>query len=304
LKAKIPEYVFEGSVTYDGAGVKLRRMFGSQRTTAITDPFLLMDMFGSDNRADYDNGFPWHPHRGIETITYQIKGKTFHEDSEGHRGIIAPGEIQWMTAGSGIFHEEMPKPIYYGEENKYRERNDSNAGIQLWLNMPASSKMADPAYRSIRSDQIPQISDDYGNRIRIVAGTVNRVSGALNENFQYDLMQRIDPYYVEILMEPDTRTSLSVPEGHRAIMAIVEGSIRVNGSTFNEKNVAVLSKEGTDIFIDSQANSRLIFLAGKPLNEPIAWYGPIVMNTRDQLIQAFNELQEGKFVKNRNPVWQ
>ncbi|WP_297026745.1 pirin family protein [Thermoplasma sp.] len=301
---KIPEYVFEGSVAYDGAGVKLRRMFGSQRTAYITDPFLLMDMFGSDRREDYDNGFPWHPHRGIETITYQIKGKTFHEDSEGHSGVIFPGEIQWMTAGSGIFHQEMPKPIYYGEESRYQQRDDSNAGIQLWLNMPATSKMSDPAYRSIKADQIPQISDDYGNKIRIIAGSVNRVSGALNENFQYDLMNRIDPYYIEILMDADTKTSFSIPEGYRTMIAVLEGAIKINGSPFNEKNVVVLSKEGMDVLIESNTGSRLILIAGKPLNEPIAWYGPIVMNTHDELVQAFEDLQEGKFVKTKNPVWQ
>ncbi|PYB69108.1 pirin family protein [Thermoplasma sp. Kam2015] len=302
--SKIPEYFFEGSLTYDGAGVKLRRMFGSQRTAQITDPFLLMDIFGSERREDYDNGFPWHPHRGIETITYQMAGKTLHEDSEGHKGIIGPGEFQWMTAGSGIFHEEMPKPIYYGEEARYATRDNSNKGIQLWLNLPSSSKMTDPSYRSIKPDQIPHITDDYGNRIRIVAGNVNGVNGALNENFQYDMVKKIDPYYIEIIMEAGAKSDLSIPEGYRGILAIIDGNIRINTSQFSEKNVVVLSREGSNVSLKALADSRIILLAGRPLNEPIAWYGPIVMNTREEIINALKELQEGNFVKNKNPMMQ
>ncbi|BAB59354.1 hypothetical protein [Thermoplasma volcanium GSS1] len=304
MDIKIPELIIEGVYTSDGAGVKLERIFGSPRTVQITDPFLLLDFFGSSKLSDYENGFPWHPHRGIETITLQLRGKTYHEDSEGHKGIILPGELQWMTAGSGIFHQEMPKPIYYGDKVP-SIKDDANAGIQLWLNMPAANKMDEPAYRSIREEQVPVEEDDYGNKIGVISGNFKKVAGALNESFQYELAEKINPYYLRIKTIAKGKFETNIPEGHRAIIFVIGGLISVNDKELvSEGRAVILSTKGKLLSFYADQPSDVIIIAGRPLNEPISWYGPIVMNTREEIAQAIKELNDGTFIKENNPLWQ
>ncbi len=298
-------YVFDGSYAYDGAGVKLRRIFGGQDTAAMTDPFLLMDHFGSDNMDDYIRGFPWHPHRGIETVTYQFRGKTNHEDSEGHRGTIYPGEIQWMTAGSGIFHEEMPKPAEFEDGKPASSVLDAtNSGMQIWINMPSSLKMSDPSYRSIKKSIIPFVEDEFGNRIGIVSGRFMKVDGALNSDFDYSLSSFIDPYYLDVQIEEDSEFRTDFPEGYTVIVYVIEGEAVYRETVMRAGSGYVLSRDGKGIIIKSSTRSRILVLAGKPLGEPVAWYGPIVMNTREEISGALRELNDGRFIRNRNPAWQ
>ncbi len=298
-------YVLDGSYAYDGAGVKLRRIFGGQETSSITDPFLLMDHFGSDNMEDYIRGFPWHPHRGIETVTYQFKGKTNHEDSEGHRGTIYPGEIQWMTAGSGIFHEEMPKPEGFDTGKILNPFSDTaNSGMQIWINMPSSLKMSDPSYRSIRKNIIPFVEDRSGNRIGIVSGRFMNVDGALNSDFDYSLSSFVDPYYLDVQIEEGSEFRTYLPEGYTAIVYVIEGEAVYRETVMRAGSGYVLSREGKEVMIKSITRSRILVLAGRPLGEPVAWYGPIVMNTLEEISEALRELNDGRFIRNRNPVWQ
>jgi redox-sensitive bicupin YhaK (pirin superfamily) len=300
---KIPVAETLGKTTSDGAGVKLRRMFGSPSTVELTDPFLLLDHFGSNNRADYISGFPWHPHRGIETVTYLADGKVVHEDSTGNRGVIYPGDIQWMTAGSGIFHQEMPQPLETSDTDALLHSSgikDNVAGFQLWINLPASSKMKSPVYRGIKGSSVDEIKDN-GAYIKVIAGSFMDATGKL------DYPSAVDPTYLDIRMESNSFLNIPVKQGYTSIVYSFSGNASIEGSssTLTAGKLMIFSAEGEKIGIRTDDNEiRFIFLSGRPLREAVQWYGPIVMNTGEQIEEAFRELRNGTFIKEKNPIFQ
>lgn len=285
--------VYAAREAVDGAGVRLKRVFGGMSSVPFTDPFLLLDNFGSSNPEDYIMGFPWHPHRGIETVTYMLEGTVEHEDSEGNKGIIRPGELQWMTAGSGIFHQELPKPL------KLRVPSPSGSrvfGFQLWINLPSTSKMNRPAYRSIKPDSVPTVELNEGGTVKVVAGKFAQQEGALK------VSSGVDPTYLDVALAPGSSFSHRVKEGHTAIVYPFEGSGAVNGVRMSPHRAYVFSEKGSEVVVRAgESGARFLLLAGRPLKESVAWYGPIVMNTWEQIEQAFLELRNGTFVKHREP---
>ena len=293
-----------GHETSDGAGVKLRRMFGGPSTTALTDPFLLLDYFGSANRSDYIAGFPWHPHRGIETVTYLADGKVVHEDSTGNKGVIYPGDIQWMTAGSGIYHQEMPQPLEPTDKEALLRSSgvkDNVAGFQLWINLPASSKMKQPVYRGIKGSSVDEVSTGSGASVKVVAGNFMDASGKL------DYPSAVDPMYLEVRMEKHSTIEIPIKSGYTSIIYAFSGSGTILGSgrSVEAGRLIIFSGEGDKVGVSTNDSGfRFLLLSGKPLKESIQWYGPIVMNTEEQIEQAFRELRNGTFIKDRNPVFQ
>lgn len=295
------EYIFHGTVTQDGAGVKLKRIFGGHESAKLTDPFLLLDHFGSNKIEDYIAGFPWHPHRGIETITYLLEGKVEHEDSEGHKGTIYPSDIQWMTAGSGIFHQEMPKPLDEKDKKELLRTigmPNSVVGMQLWLNMPASKKMSVPTYRDFKGNMLPVIDNGNGATVKVVAGNYFGTGGLLEEN-------PLKTSYFDVLMEDESTFELSIENGLNSMVYVIAGHITSESGT-KETLVAgdlgVFSRDGDSVVLSTNGSkARVIFLAGKPLNEPIYWYGPIVMNSREQIDEALLDLRNNTFVKVKEP---
>jgi hypothetical protein len=273
--------IIKGTYTSDGAGVKLMRLFGFYEE-GLFDPFLLFDFFGSDNPDDYLSGFPWHPHRGIETVTYMLEGKAEHGDSMGNKGLIGKGDIQWMTAGSGIIHQEMPK----GENGKMY-------GFQLWVNLPASHKMMKPRYQDIPSGDVPEITLENNVKIKVLAGEFNDIKGPVR-----DIVA--DPIYFDINLPPITEFTIDVNMDYKVFAIVFEGE-----ATFDEtatkivKSIeCVLFTNGSKIKVKSgKIGARFLLISGKPLNEPIAWGGPIVMNSKEELNLAFKEYKEGKFIK-------
>jgi redox-sensitive bicupin YhaK (pirin superfamily) len=268
--------------TLEGAGVHLHRAFGYYELPHF-DPFLLMDDFRNDQPAKYMKGFPWHPHRGIETITYMLEGEVEHGDSMGNKGIISSGDVQWMTAGSGIVHQEMPKK---GVEGKMY-------GFQLWANLPASHKMMKPRYREIKSKDIPAVSLEKGIQIKVICGEINGVLGPAK-----DIV--IDPEYLDITIPPGTEYYHPTKKGYTAFAYVIGGK----GETGAEKSATVedtwlvLYNDGEQVrFAAGSEGMRVLFVSGKPLEEPIAWGGPIVMNTQEELDLAFEEFRSGKFIK-------
>jgi len=293
--------VIQTKPTLEGAGVKLQRAFGFGKTKEF-DPFLLLDDFRNNNPEDYLKGFPWHPHRGIETITYVLAGTVEHGDSMGNRGAIAAGDVQWMTAGRGIIHQEMPKGDAEGRMH----------GFQLWANLPSSLKMTDPRYQEIKAAEIPLITDDDGTGVRIVCGTFWGKRGPVEG-------VAADPSYIDVSVTPGKRRRLKVETTRNAFAYVFAGS-----GTFRDASnpQAVLTESGVDpnaapvydaanhslvLFdrgdeITVQAGPegiRFLLVSGKPIEEPVAWYGPIVMNTQQQLRQAMAELQDGSFIRRR-----
>ena len=295
------EYLFHGTFTQDGAGVKLKRIFGGHESAKLTDPFLLLDHFGSNKIEDYIAGFPWHPHRGIETITYLLEGKVEHEDSEGHKGTIYPSDIQWMTAGSGIFHQEMPKPLDDKDKKELLRTTgmpNSVVGMQLWLNMPTSKKMSVPTYRDFKGNMLPVIDNGNGATVKVVAGNYFGTEGLLEEN-------PLKTSYFDILMEDESTFELSIENGLNSMVYVIAGHITSESGT-KETLVAgdlgVFSRDGDSVVLSTNGSkARVIFLAGKPLNEPIYWYGPIVMNSREQIDEALLDLRNNTFVKVKEP---
>jgi redox-sensitive bicupin YhaK (pirin superfamily) len=264
----------------EGAGVKLRRVFGYPRKGWL-DPFLMLDHFGSDDPADYMAGFPWHPHRGIETVTYMLAGDVEHEDSMGNKGRISSGDIQWMTAGSGILHQEMPQK-YDGTLN----------GFQLWVNLPAAHKMMDPRYQDIPRHLIPEF-DWKGIRIRLAAGTFGDYTGPVKDII-------VKPVFMDITIPPGIQHTIEIDPKHTAFTYVFEGNACFDQTMKQPVKSGTLAKlvNGDEIFIASdQVATRFLLIAGKPLNEPIAWRGPIVMNTKEELYQAFTDYEEGNFIK-------
>lgn len=288
--------------TLEGAGVHLRRAFGFDNTSD-TDPFLLLDDFRNDVPDDYLAGFPWHPHRGIETITYVLAGSVEHGDSMGNRGVIGPGDVQWMTAGSGIIHQEMPKGDDAGRMH----------GFQLWANLPAALKMTKPRYQEVKAHDIPVVTDDDGTQVRIVCGSFWGTSGPVDG-------VAADPTYLDVSIGPGRRKALPVETTRHAFAYVFAGSgtfsnasgpLAVPTESVGWLDTApppaaanhslVLFERGDEVTVQAgQDGIRFLLVSGKPLGEPVAWYGPIVMNTQAQLREAFSELQEGTFLKASN----
>lgn len=268
--------ILEGQSTYDGAGVKLFRVF-SHDTVGSTDPFLLLDHFGSEDVKDYIKGFPWHPHRGIETVTYMLDGLVEHEDNIHNKGVIGPGDVQWMSAGSGIIHQEMPKGPGLMQ------------GLQLWVNMPRRRKMSRPQYRGITADMMPMIEKE-GLKIKIISGRYDDKTGPVK-----DLI--IDVDYLDVALDKGKGFDYSVKKGYTSFCYVFEGKGIFQDSTL-EKGQLLLVKDGTTISVTAKSRLRFILASGKPLKEPIAWGGPIVMNTQEELITAFKEIDNGTFIKN------
>ena len=293
--------IVKSKPTIEGAGVHLKRAFGFTQVPML-DPFLLLDDFHSNDPADYIKGFPWHPHRGIETITYVLHGKVEHADSMGNKGVISSGDIQWMTAGSGIIHQEMPKG----------QTDGLMWGFQLWANLPASHKMMDPRYRDVKSNQIPEVTLDKGIKAKIISGLVKGVKGPVQ-----DIV--IDPEYLDMSVPAESNFSHHAKRGHTVFAYVVEGqgyfdlerdsyAYKVEGTNyFDFKRECLLGAGHLIIFDDgdevvittSEKPVRFLLVSGKPIKEPVAWYGPIVMNTQEELRTAFEEYQNGTFIKHK-----
>jgi redox-sensitive bicupin YhaK (pirin superfamily) len=263
----------------EGAGVKLKRVLGNDNDSTL-DPFLLLDHFGSDNPEDYIKGFPWHPHRGMETVTYMWTGEVEHGDSMGNKGVIKSGDIQWMTAGSGIIHQEMPQ--------KY---DGLMQGFQLWVNLPAKKKMIDPKYRGIEKNHIPTVVKD-GSTVKIIAGKMDGTNGPVRD-------LSIDIEYFDVELAAGKTFKYSTPKNDTVFAYIVAGSVEVQGKNVKQGQCAVFDA-GDLVSIGSRNGSHFLFVSGQPLNEPVAWRGPIVMNTEEELDKAFEELDTGTFIKTKN----
>ncbi|MDD5713210.1 MAG: pirin family protein [Smithellaceae bacterium] len=291
--------VWQSKPTVEGAGVHLRRAFGYYQVPQF-DPFLLLDDFRADDPADYLQGFPWHPHRGIETITYVLAGEVEHGDSMGNRGVITPGDVQWMTAGSGIIHQEMPQGDTQGRMY----------GFQLWANLPASHKMMEPRYRDVKSGQIATVPAAGGATIRIISGKIGTTAGPVR-----DIVT--DPEYLDVTLPAGKEFSHPTRPGHTVFAYVIGGkgifcgeknpySYEVQGKNyfdlerhpFTANGELVLFTDGERIVVAAEEEPvRFLLMAGKPIREPVAWYGPIVMNTREELRIAFTEYANGTFIK-------
>lgn len=293
--------VLRSKPTLEGAGVRVNRAFGGPNLAYLFDPFLLLDDFGSRYPHEYLQGFPWHPHRGIETITYLLKGEVHHEDSTGTRGVIKTGDLQWMTAGSGIFHSEMPKPEKKRVDNR-DEVDPEVRGFQLWVNLPARDKMTQPKYRNLEGPNVPQTELDDGSRVKVVAGEIKRIPrlGSVKGPVTDSL---VDVNYLDFDMVENTQLEYTVKDGYTAFAYVVDGEAYFDPKTqepVGPKSVVLYNYDGDTIRIRTQeSRARFLLVSGRPLNEPIAWYGPIVMNTNEQLMQALRDLQTGEFVKTK-----
>ena len=284
--------------TLEGAGVKLRRAFGFG-TTDDVDPFLLLDDFRNENPDDYRAGFPWHPHRGIETITYVLAGSVEHGDSLGNRGSLGAGDVQWMTAGRGILHQEMPKGDARGRMH----------GFQLWANLPSSLKMTAPRYQDVEAKDVPEVVDDDGTRVRIVVGKFWGKTGPVEG-------VAADPRYLDVSVPPGTHRTLRVDRAHHAFAYVFEGSGSFRDASEPQavatervahagdemdwvgNRTLVLFDRGDEVGVQAgDEGVRFLLVSGRPLEEPVAWQGPIVMNTRQELRQAYAELRAGTFIK-------
>lgn len=270
--------VLRAHPTLEGAGVKLKRAFGFD-TRYDTDPFLLLDHFGSDKSEDYIAGFPWHPHRGIETVTYMLEGNVEHNDSLGNSGVIGPGDVQWMTAGSGIIHQEMPMP-----------QNGLMYGFQLWVNLPKAHKMTNPMYREITTNDIPLIENPE-SRIKVISGRYKQVNGVVQDLFA-------DILYFDLKIWPDSNFTYPVSEEFNCMAYVYDGVAVFPGrETFVRSEELVLLDKGNRIDIKAgDDGARLLLIGGKPLCERIAWRGPIVMNTDEEIDTAFEEFYNGNFI--------
>jgi hypothetical protein len=291
--------VLKSKPTIEGAGVNLKRVFGFSEVP-IFDPFLLLDDFRSDNPKDYKKGFPWHPHRGIETITYVLEGDVEHGDSLGNKGVISSGDVQWMTAGSGIVHQEMPK----GDEK------GRMYGFQLWANLPSGKKMMNPRYRDVTSEQIPEVKLSNNTTIKIISGEVSGIKGPVQ-----DIV--IDPEYIDVSIPANSEFKHPTKRGHTVFAYVIDGqgyfcrekkpfTYEVQGKNyfdiqrdpFADNGTIVLFDDGDEIIVITEKKRvRFLLVSGKPIAETVAWYGPIVMNTRKELEIAFEEYREGTFIK-------
>ena len=293
--------VFRSKPTLEGAGVHLRRVFANAEA-GLFDPFLLLDDFRNTNREKYIKGFPWHPHRGIETITYVLTGDIEHGDSMGNKGVITSGDMQWMTAGSGVVHQEMPQGDARGVMD----------GFQLWANLPRSNKMIDPRYRDVKAGQVPEVTTKTGARVKVICGTLEGKVGPVRDVV-------VDPEYFDVTIPAGSDFAHDTPRGHTVFAYVIQGKGIFCGEKnafayetrgvnyFDMKNepyvadgTAVLFSDGDRITVSAQSEPvRFLLISGKPIREPIAWYGPIVMNTYEELKTAFEEFEAGTFIKKR-----
>lgn len=265
-----------GRQVTDGAGVRITRVL-TQDLQRRLDPFLMLDIFRSDDPGDYIAGFPDHPHRGFETVTYMIAGRMRHRDSAGHEGLLQTGGIQWMVAGRGLIHSEMPE-----------QEQGTMEGFQLWLNLPAADKMTAPWYRDIQSADIPERSLPFGGRARIIAGAYEGQAGAVSRPVT-------EPLYLDLHLPAGAPFSLPLPPAHNAFLVVYRGEISVGDGTVAEREMAIFGNDGDGIELEARVDSRAILVAGRPLGEPIAQYGPFVMNTEAELQVAARDYQEGRF---------
>jgi redox-sensitive bicupin YhaK (pirin superfamily) len=292
--------ISEAIKTMEGAGVELYRAFGFTDPTEL-DPFLLFDDFRNDNPLSFEKGFPWHPHRGIETITYVLEGNVDHADSLGNSGSLGAGDIQWMTSGSGILHQEMPKGNSKGQMH----------GFQLWANLPSELKMTNPRYQDVNSGEIPEIFEDDGTRVKVIVGSFWGKTGPVDGI-------AADPQYLDIYVPPGVKKTFPVDTYRKTFAYIFDGSgafdsasiptgvlleKEIRGEELNIRDMSgnrTLVSFDTGDFITVQAGEngiRFLLISGKPIQEPVAWHGPVVMNTREELVQAFDELKNGTFIK-------
>ncbi|MBW8808144.1 MAG: pirin family protein [Lysobacter sp.] len=269
-----------GQPTSDGAGVRLTRVIGGPQLPDL-DPFLLLDEFGTDKPEDYLAGFPEHPHRGFETVTYMLDGRMRHKDNHGNEGVLVPGSVQWMTAGRGLVHSEMP------EQEQGRMR-----GFQLWVNLPAREKMTEPKYQEFAPDRIVQLQPADGVQVKLIAGRIGDLRGPIAQ-------PATDPVYLDIALDAGARWEYELPEGHNAFAYVYEGGVQIgdgeDARAIDAQELAVLSGGNVLKLFDAKPGSRLIVIAGRPLRELVARYGPFVMNTKQEVMQAFVDFQEGKF---------
>jgi redox-sensitive bicupin YhaK (pirin superfamily) len=279
-KARGVERLVQGQDTQDGAGVRLTRVLSHDLQERL-DPFLMLDAFGSDHPGDYMAGFPNHPHRGFETVTYMIAGRMRHKDSSGNEGLLQNGGVQWMTAGRGLTHSEMPE-----QEEGVME------GFQLWLNLPAKNKLCEPWYRDIQSKEIPEVTTPDGVLVRVIAGSSQGTDGAMQREYT-------EPLYLDLHFPATNGVVFEqpLPVTHNAFVYVYRGAVDVmqgeTASAIPVKRMAILSNAGDRVVLRAEANTRAIVIAGKPLNEPIAQYGPFVMNTREELVQAVDDFRAG-----------
>lgn len=272
------EQIITGVATSDGAGVKLTRVL-AQPLQKRLDPFLMLDAFRSDDADDYIAGFPDHPHRGFETVTYMLAGRMRHRDSAGNEGLLQNGSVQWMTAGRGVIHSEMPE-----QENGVME------GFQLWLNLPAQRKLCEPWYRDIAAADIPQYDTAQGASVRVIAGISNGVTGAVTR-------EDTEPVYLDIALQAGSTFATALPMADNAFVYVYRGAVDIAGKTVGEGRLGILANDpaADGVVITAAAATRLILVAGKPLREPVVQYGPFVMNTQEQIYQAIADFREGRF---------
>jgi redox-sensitive bicupin YhaK (pirin superfamily) len=277
------EKIIHGQKTSDGEGVKLTRLLTHELQQRL-DPFLMLDAFGSDEASDYVGGFPDHPHRGFETVTYMLTGKMRHHDSAGNSGLLEDGGVQWMTAGKGVIHREMPE-----------QENGRMSGFQLWVNLPAKHKMCAPWYKDIQSNDIPEFHLENNIKVRVIAGHSHHTQGAVQR-------EETEPLYLDIHL-PNTKSSSFeeiIPKNHNAFIYVYEGSVTV-GDGFEQQGVqmeemAILRNNSDQLKINTTTGAKLILIAGKPLKESIVQYGPFVMNTKEQIIQAVEDYRAGRLI--------
>jgi redox-sensitive bicupin YhaK (pirin superfamily) len=274
------EHLYAGVDTQDGAGVKLTRVL-TQKLQERLDPYLMLDNFKSHNPDDYVAGFPNHPHRGFETITYMITGRMRHRDSAGNEGLLQNGGVQWMTAASGVIHSELPE-----------QENGAMEGFQLWLNLPAKDKMNDPWYKDFQSDDLPKYSTEDGVDVTVIAGQSYGIEGAVTRDIT-------EPSYLDIYLPAGTSFSQAIPADHNAFVFVYRGTIEIAGETVPTKTMAILENnadtDGVTITADSSEDTKVILITGRPLGEPIVQYGPFVMNNQQEIMQAVTDFQSGKF---------
>jgi len=265
--------IITSQVTSDGAGVRMNRAIGTEFLSEL-DPFLLLDNFGTDDPNDYIAGFPDHPHRGFETVTYMIQGVMRHRDSKGNHGLLRSGGVQWMTAGRGIIHSEMPE-----------QTKGEMSGFQLWVNLPAKKKMCEPRYQEFTPDEIPHIELTNGVQVRVIAGQVDSINGPVTKI-------EAEPVYLDIGLQPGAVFSTKLPNRHTAFIYIFEGNAEISGVSVPLNHLAILT-EGETVVLKSIQGGRLILVAGKPFGEPVARYGPFVMNNTEEIRQALRDYQQG-----------
>ena len=276
MKNRKVDNIINGVQTSDGAGVKLRRIIGGPELSML-DPFLLFDDFGSDNADDYIAGFPSHPHRGFETITYMISGKFRHKDSAGNEGFLSDGSVQWMTAGKGVIHSEMPE-----------KTNGKLKGFQLWLNLPRSLKMTEPSYNDIPSSDIPIVNLSNGT-LRVIAGSFQNIKGPGNPH--------TGMLYFDLNLNPNSNNNIKLEDNWNTFLYVYEGTAEIIGRQINNGQMAVLSNKG-DLSISSlNSHLKCVIISGEPINESVARGGPFVMNTRAEILQAFQDYEEGVLTK-------